>query len=167
MKELFGGTKPDVRVILPVDEPLNLEARVRQGGLTADLGGLWLERARFDFQVTEGGTYDVWTWWPHGQDRASDTRFTILHGGEPITVTVDQRDFGDTWFWLDTVTLGAGGSGSIVVEGSTTGYANADAIALTPAGAGPPPTPAVDTSPLLPPTEMITATGTVTETPVE
>jgi hypothetical protein len=53
LKELLGGTKPEVRVILPVDEPLNLDAEVRQGALTGDLGGLWLQRARIDFM--QGG----------------------------------------------------------------------------------------------------------------
>jgi hypothetical protein len=94
-------------------------------------------RARFDFKVKAAGEYDVWTWWPWGEDRSTDTTFTI-NSRSPLTVKVDQRNSGDDWWWLATLAFEAGESVSIVVEGSTTGYANADAIALTPAGSGPP-----------------------------
>jgi len=95
-------------------------------------------RARFTFQVASGGEYDVWTWWPYGDDRARDTRFTIVYSGGPYQAEVDQRNSGDDWYWLATLTFGDGESASILVEGTTTGYANADAIALTPVGSGPP-----------------------------
>jgi hypothetical protein len=53
LKELFGGTQPDIRIVLPVDVQLDLDARMRQGGMTLDLGGLWLRRADLNFQ--QGG----------------------------------------------------------------------------------------------------------------
>ena len=95
-------------------------------------------RARFDFKVPTAGEYDVWTWWPWGEDRATDTLFTIVYSGGHSTANVDQRNSGDAWHWLATLAFDTGESASIVVEGTATGYANADAIALTPAGSGPP-----------------------------
>jgi len=93
-------------------------------------------RARFDLVVPSAGEYDVWTWWPWGEDRATDTSFTILYGDGPLTVDVDQRNSGDAWFWLATLAFKAGESVSVIVEASDTGYANADAVALTPLGSG-------------------------------
>jgi hypothetical protein len=93
-------------------------------------------RARFDFRVTTGGEYDVWAWWPWGEDRATDAPFTIIHNGSPFTVNVDLQNGGDAWWWLATLTFEPGESVSIVVEGTGTGFANADAVALTPAGSG-------------------------------
>ena len=95
-------------------------------------------RARFRFVVTEAGEYDVWTWWPYGDDRATDTSFTLEYSGGPVVVEVDQRNSGDGWFWLASLQYADGESASIVVEGSSSGFANADAVALTPAGSGPP-----------------------------
>jgi len=95
-------------------------------------------RARFRFTVEQAGEYDVWTWWPYGEDRATDTRFTLEYRGGPLVVEVDQRNSGDGWFWLASVQYAAGESASIVVQGTSTGYANADATAVTPAGSGPP-----------------------------
>ena len=95
-------------------------------------------RARFGFKIPSAGEYDVWTWWPYGEDRATDTPFTILYSGGSSKANVDQRNSGDAWYWLATLTFSADESASILVEGSATGYANADAIALTPAGSGPP-----------------------------
>lgn len=95
-------------------------------------------QARFDFTVPTAGEHDLWTWWPRGEDRATDTPFIILQGGEPITVTVDQRHEGNAWYRLGAFTFEQGESASIIVAGSDSGYANADAIAVTPVGAGPP-----------------------------
>ena len=53
LKQLLGGTQPEVRVVLPVDVPLHLEARTGQGGVRMDIGGLWLKTADLDF--SQGG----------------------------------------------------------------------------------------------------------------
>lgn len=97
-------------------------------------------RARFDVGVSSGGEYEVWAWWPRGSDRSTDTPFTVSDGADSFTVQVDQRHRGSTWYSLGSVTLEAGSSVSVLVAGSDTGYANADAVALTPAGSGPPAT---------------------------
>lgn len=49
LKELFGGTRPEVRIFLPVDVPLSLDLRVGEGGSLVDFGGLWLTSADLDF----------------------------------------------------------------------------------------------------------------------
>ena len=92
-------------------------------------------RARFEFHITTPGDYDIWTWWPQGGDRATDTLFTILHPGDPVTVRVDQQNSGGSWYWLADLPFDAGQQGAVIVEGSMTGYVNADAVALTPAAA--------------------------------
>lgn len=94
-------------------------------------------QALFALTVSEAGDYDVWTWWPWGEDRATDTPFVISYGGEKYALAVDQRNNGDGWFWLATLSLPAGAV-RIVVGGTASGYANADAVALTPAGTGDP-----------------------------
>lgn len=91
-------------------------------------------RAHFEFRIAAAGGYDIWTWWPQGEDRATDTPFTILHAGDPVMVRVDQRNNGSAWYLLATLPFDAGQQGAVIVEGSTTGYVNADAIALTTAG---------------------------------
>ncbi len=94
-------------------------------------------QARFDLQVPRTANYDVWAWWPWGEDRATDTPFTIHCTGGPFLATVDQRNSGDDWFWIASLPF-AQGSAGIVVTGSDSGFANADAVALTPEGSGPP-----------------------------
>jgi len=95
-------------------------------------------RARFELKVPTAGEYDVWAWWPWGEDRSTDTPFTIQYGQEPYKVSVDQRNSGDGWWWLAGLRFEAGQSVQIVVEGSATGFANADAVAITLVGSGPP-----------------------------
>ncbi len=49
LSEWFSGTSPEVRIVLPVDHPLHLDLKLRDGGTTADLGGLWLTSAEIGF----------------------------------------------------------------------------------------------------------------------
>ena len=53
LREMVGGTRPRIRVILPSDIPLLLEASLAQGEAELDLGGLWLRQA--DLTFTQGG----------------------------------------------------------------------------------------------------------------
>jgi len=48
LKELFGGTKPKVEIVLPRGVPFALDTRIAQGGLQANLGGLWLTEVDLD-----------------------------------------------------------------------------------------------------------------------
>jgi serine/threonine protein kinase/ligand-binding sensor domain-containing protein len=95
-------------------------------------------QVRFDFTVEAAGEYDVWTWWPQGDDRATDAPFTITYGDDSLAVNVDQRSEGNEWYRLATLFFEAGESVSIAVQGSASGFVNADAVALTVVGAVPP-----------------------------
>jgi hypothetical protein len=53
LRQMVGGTAPRVKVLLPPDVPLALEASTSQGGLELELGGLWLRTAEINFQ--QGG----------------------------------------------------------------------------------------------------------------
>lgn len=124
-------------------------------------------RARFELIAPNTGNYDVYTWWPHGDDRATDTPFAIQFSGGTHTLRVNQRNSGDAWFWLRTITAQAGERIVVTVAASASGYANADAVALAPAGTSPaaivappaqpsqptiaPPTRAAATQPTVPP----------------
>jgi hypothetical protein len=91
-------------------------------------------QAQFEIKVVDAGAYDLWAWWPKGDERATDTPFTIRYGDGSLTVNVDQRHNGTSWHPLATLSFGTGESVQIVIEGTDSGYANADAVALTPAG---------------------------------
>lgn len=91
-------------------------------------------RARFVLTVPHAGGYELHTWWAHGDDRATDTPFTISYSAGTNTLAVDQRNSGDDWFWLQTLDLQAGERVTVIIGGSATGFANADAIALIPNG---------------------------------
>jgi hypothetical protein len=53
LKELLGGSKPSVEIRLPLEVPIDLELRLRQGGMEGNLGGLWLRS--FDATADMGG----------------------------------------------------------------------------------------------------------------
>ena len=53
LKELFGGTKPKVKIYLPRDVAYDLELDIMQGGADVELGGLWLTNA--DLRFLQGG----------------------------------------------------------------------------------------------------------------
>jgi hypothetical protein len=95
-------------------------------------------RARFDFTIETAGEYDVLAWWPWGEDRATDAPYTVNYSGGSLTFNVDMPNNGDAWYWLATLPFQAGETVSVVVEGTASGFANADAVALAPTGAGVP-----------------------------
>jgi len=90
-------------------------------------------RVSCNFLIAKGGLYDVWVWWPRGDDRATDTPYTLAYTGGETVVNVNQRDQGNTWHPLATLSLAADSRFSVIVGGSDTGYANFDAVRLTPA----------------------------------
>jgi hypothetical protein len=53
LQQVFAGQRPRVRVLLPPDVPIALEAVIAQGGASVELGGLHLTSA--DFDVAMGG----------------------------------------------------------------------------------------------------------------
>ncbi len=90
-------------------------------------------RISCNFRITAGGLYDVWTWWPRGADRATDTPYTLVYPDGETVIHVNQRDQGNTWYPLATLALEADSTFSVIVSGSETGYANLDGVRLTPA----------------------------------
>ncbi len=90
--------------------------------------------AYFYFDIDRDGDYDIWTWWPQGDDRATDTPFTLISEARELTVNVDQRHNGSAWYKLATLSLEEGDTVNVIVEATATGYANADAVALTRVG---------------------------------
>ena len=51
LKQLLGGTQPEVRIYLPADRPMALDLDVSQGGSIVELGGLWLTTAELDTEM--------------------------------------------------------------------------------------------------------------------
>jgi hypothetical protein len=49
LKEMFGGTRPDVRVYLPPDIPIELHLHLQEGGSMVELGGLTLTSGFVEF----------------------------------------------------------------------------------------------------------------------
>ena len=104
-------------------------------------------RAEFSLSVPAAGEYDVLTWWPWGEDRATDTPFTIEYSGGSLTINVDQVNGGNDWWWLATLAFEAGERVRVIVEGTATGFASADAVALMPTGGEAPPGEAAEIGP--------------------
>lgn len=108
------------------------EARLNAAGTGAD-------RAVFTFVDIETDRYTVDAWWvPSTVNRATDTPYTIYHGGDSTTVRVDQTDPATLGQWnrLGTFDLAAGDS--VVVTDDASGPADpsfvvVDAIRLQPA----------------------------------
>jgi serine/threonine protein kinase/ligand-binding sensor domain-containing protein len=90
-------------------------------------------RVSCNFLIAKGGLYDVWAWWPRDGDRATDTPYTLVYTDGETVLNVNQRDQGNTWYPLATLSLAADSKFSVIVGGSDTGYANLDAVRLTPA----------------------------------
>jgi hypothetical protein len=52
LTSLFGGSTPQIRLLLPPHAPFSLEGRIRRGETTADLGGLWI--VSVDLDLSQG-----------------------------------------------------------------------------------------------------------------
>jgi hypothetical protein len=53
LKQMFSGSRPRVAVYLPRDVKIDLDLETQQGGLEANLGGLWLGTA--EIRLDQGG----------------------------------------------------------------------------------------------------------------
>lgn len=51
IKQAITGSSPEVHIWLPPDVPIELEMRVKQGGATVELGGMWLTTTDLDFEM--------------------------------------------------------------------------------------------------------------------
>ncbi len=95
-------------------------------------------RAVFAFDnLTEAGTYALQAWWVPGQNRATDTPYTIYTASGEQTVRVDQSDFDGSGVWnsLATVELAPGDSVVVTTEatvGSAATFVVVDAVRAVP-----------------------------------
>ena len=80
--------------------------------------------------VPVAGSYAVYAWWTHHDNRSSRVPYGIEHLGGTSRVLVDQRDpsLAARWVLLGTYDFGAGPA--LVTVSSENGQANADAIRL-------------------------------------
>ncbi len=53
LREMLGGTAPEIRLFLPPDAPIALDLELGQAGSEVELGGLWLTEA--DIEINQGG----------------------------------------------------------------------------------------------------------------
>lgn len=51
LRRMLGGTTPEVRIFLPPDTELDLDLRLAQGDSKVELGGMWIDSARIDFEM--------------------------------------------------------------------------------------------------------------------
>lgn len=51
LKQMLGGSQPVIKLQLPRDTPLALDVNALQGGVIAELDGLWLTTADFDAEM--------------------------------------------------------------------------------------------------------------------
>jgi serine/threonine protein kinase len=139
-----SGYVPGVEIIVDNEDPgFHIESGRWDDCFDGDCGGisygeffLYADpgcfecRAVFELFVPQSGEYTLWAWWPQGDDRAMDTPFTILHEGDPIRIRVDQRHNGSHWVPLEVIPLHEGEIVQVIIEGTESGYANADAVGL-------------------------------------
>ena len=81
------------------------------------------------------GSYEVYAWYVKSKKYSASVPYTVVHGGQADTMTVDQSTGGSAWLLLGTYSFD--GSGNEYVEVSdTTGKTTADAIRFVNVGGG-------------------------------
>jgi hypothetical protein len=84
--------------------------------------------ATFRPYFTQSGLWAVFLWWPHGEDRATDTNIFIHHAEGTALRVINLTINGGQWRHLGVFRFNAGQEGFAVIEDSITGYTNADAM---------------------------------------
>ncbi|WP_420456692.1 phosphodiester glycosidase family protein [Rubrivirga sp.] len=102
--------------------------------------GTGADRATFTFDGIDAGVYDVEAWWTAAPNRASDTPFTVYHGGEGRTIRVDQTTAAGNGRWNPLGRFDLGPGDSLAVTDDATGttspaYVVVDAVRLVQVGA--------------------------------
>ncbi|MCX6557333.1 MAG: hypothetical protein NTW95_07905, partial [Candidatus Aminicenantes bacterium] len=85
-------------------------------------------RARFTPTINKTGDYEVFLWWPSGNDRATAAPVIINHEGGSTNLTLNLRQNGNGWTSLGVFHFVKGSAGNLVLEDTDTGFANADAV---------------------------------------
>jgi len=113
--------------------------------------------AKSEFRPTlpASTTYDVYTWYVNGTNRAADASYTINYQGGATTLRIDQQVTGKQWVKLGTFPFSSGSTGSIQLDNNSslnTKVIMADAVrfvvsvSTTTTGGGEPPI-SMDTTP--------------------
>lgn len=89
------------------------------------------EQVKWEFQVKESGSHEVYAWWTAHSNRGTAVPYTINYEGGSDTVLVDQEQNGGKWNLLGTYNFNAGVNYSVILTNNTTDSSNyviADAI---------------------------------------
>ena len=96
-----------------------------------------LSTATWTPELPAAGSYPVWAWYRHGDNRTTDARYEIHHAGGVTSVSLSQEVHGQTWRYLGEYYFQAGTAGHVTLlcESSDPGQAViADAVRF---GSGP------------------------------
>jgi len=93
--------------------------------------------ATWTLDIPTTGDYDVFARWTSHPNRATDATYTIHHANGETEVTVNQQQNGGTYQQLGTFTFNQGASHKVTLTDEADGFVIADAIQITPPGAGP------------------------------
>jgi hypothetical protein len=84
--------------------------------------------ATFRPNLPQSGLWAVFIWWPHGDDRATDTNILIHHAEGTALRVINLTINGGQWRQLGVFRFNEGNEGIAVIQDSITGYTNADAM---------------------------------------
>ncbi len=85
------------------------------------------------------GDYEVFAYWTTIGDRMENAPYTVHHAGGNITVTVNQRQNGATWYSLGVHTFNAGATGYVTLShtpNADNDHTCADAVKFVPVSGG-------------------------------
>ncbi|NLF00119.1 MAG: hypothetical protein GX601_03990 [Anaerolineales bacterium] len=89
--------------------------------------------ATWTVAVPTDGEYAVYVWYRHGDNRASDARYTVYHAGGQTVVRVDQTRHGQTWRHIGSFSFRASAGARITLDNASSGINKvviADAVRL-------------------------------------
>ena len=96
--------------------------------------------ARFKLKIPTSGDYALFAWWPFKKSNSTAARFGVRTSSGTKWTTVDQSRDGGYWVQIGTYDMEAGDYYAVrVSNGSGSGRAIADAVALVRGVASPPP----------------------------
>ena len=96
--------------------------------------------ARFKLKIPTSGDYALFAWWPSKKSNSTAARFGVRTSSGSKWTTVDQTRDGGYWVQIGTYELEAGDYYAVrVSNGSGSGRAIADAVAVVRGVASPPP----------------------------
>ncbi len=86
--------------------------------------------ANYNTNTLSSGKYDVYAWWPSGNENSYETKFEITAGNNSYEETKTQKINGGQWNYLKTVELTNEGNIGIKLQSNSTGKVVADAFKI-------------------------------------